>query len=175
MLLSWITFLPVSLPWFPGSTGRDFLLQERHFLFWERGSLKRCSLEALQDQDLLLLLVGALGFSKAPRDSFGCSRRCINNWIERMQEHTHTGKNNRQKEKNIRKSPHSIISPECFVFKSFPCRTVSCLTTNFLFGCSFCTFASWREGSGFQTWAFRCEVPPPPWTPTESSRQQLDG
>lgn len=37
-----------------------------------------------------LLLVGTLGFSKAPRDRFGCSRRCINNWVERMQEHTHT-------------------------------------------------------------------------------------
>lgn len=111
------------------------------------------------------LLLVALGFSKAPRDSFGCSRRCINNRVERMQEHTHTGKNNRQKEKNIRKSPDSITSPECFVFKSFPCRTVSCLTTNFLFGCSFCTFASRREGSGFQTWAFRCEVPPPTMDP----------
>lgn len=50
MLLSWITFLPGRLPWFPGSTGRDFLFQEWDFLFWERGSLKSCSLEVLQDQ-----------------------------------------------------------------------------------------------------------------------------
>lgn len=51
-----LDYLPVRLPWFPGSTGRDFLLQERHFLFWERGSLKRRSLEALQDQDRCCLL-----------------------------------------------------------------------------------------------------------------------
>lgn len=67
-----------------------------------------------------------------------------------MQEQKSAGK----KEKNIRESPDGITSPECFMFKSFPYRTISCLNTNFLFGWSLCTFESRREGSGFQLRAF---------------------